>query len=132
MGPAGLGAAVAQLFAQRRHAASAAGVQAAYELATLLVPQTNRAPTTTVDPNGQPILPFGRDYLQQLIDAQHAEHMSKIPAGTGKTKGIEAGHEVALRVWNLRLNDNAIPPNLPPGQTAPSAFFGARGNQPPF
>jgi hypothetical protein len=107
-------------FVQRRHAASAAGVQAAYELATLLVPQTNRAPTTTFDPNGQPILPFGRDYLQRLIDAQHADHMSKIPAGTGKTKGIEAGHEVALRVWNLRLNDNAIPP----GQTAPSAFFG--------
>ena len=98
--------------------------QAAYELATLLVPQTNRAPTTTFDPSGQPILPFGRDYLQQLIDAQHAEHMSEIPAGIGKTKGIEAGHQIALQIWHLRSSDNAIPANLPPGQTAPSAFFG--------
>ena len=109
---------------QRRHAATAAAAQAAYELATLLVPQTNRAPTTTFDPSGQPILPFGRDYLQQLIDAQHAEHMSKIPAGIGKTKGINVGHQTALQIWRLRSSDNAIPANLPPGQTAPSAFFG--------
>jgi hypothetical protein len=103
-----------------KKAASAAGVQAAYELATLLVPQTNRPPVTTYDPNGNPILPFGKDHLQNIINAQYAAHMNAIPAGPNKTAGIEIGKRVAAQVWHLRSSDKAIPP----GQTSAAAFYG--------
>jgi hypothetical protein len=103
-----------------RAAAVAAGIQAAYELATLLVPQTNRPPVTSYDQNNNPILPFGKDHLQKLIDAQYETHMNMIPAGPNKTAGIDIGKKVATQIWNRRLSDNAIPP----GQTLASAFFG--------
>jgi hypothetical protein len=61
-----------------KEAAAAAGVQAAYELATLLVPQTNRPPVTSYDENNNPILPFGKDHLQNLINAQYEAHMKSI------------------------------------------------------
>ena len=103
-----------------REAAAAAGVQAAYELATLLVPQTNRPPVTSYDQNNNPILPFGKDHLQNLINAQYEAHMNVIPAGPNKTAGIEIGRKVATHIWKLRSSDKAIPP----GQSAASAFFG--------
>ena len=106
---------------------TAAATRAAFVLTTRLVAQSHRPPTTTYDANGNPIAPYGKDLLLALINQTYQAHLAVLTATDAEVvhnhdtifpvsvqRGLDVGQAAADQIWNLRLNDGAVPGTLAP------------------